>query len=76
MDRRKRSERIVQAVRRAGRETEADLPAVDVGRDIPALAARGMFHFTHFAVAAEADGPALPLRRVDVGRQHQHAVLR
>ena len=76
IDRRQRRQRILHAMRRAGRQAELDLLATDLGADIPALAARGMVQFAHLRRLAEADDLAVPFRRLDVGRQHQHAVLR
>ena len=70
MDRRQRRQRVLQAMRRAGRQAEVRsacrrLRAVHV----PALAMRGVLQLAHLGCAAEADDPcrSIPARSTSAG---------
>ena len=75
MDRRQRGQRVLQAVRRTGRQAEFDWLAVHISGDVPAFALGRMLQLPHLGSLAEANDLAVPFRRLDIPGQHQHAVV-
>ena len=75
LDGRQRGKRVLQAMRRSRRQAEFDWLAVHLHGDIPALTPSGVFQRPHLGSLAEAKHLAVPFRRLDIVRQHQHTVL-
>ena len=68
------AKRVLQPMRRTGRQAEFDWLAVHLRGDVPALAVGRVLQLPHLRRFAEANELAVPFRRLDIMRQHQHAV--